>query len=338
MSFTINDIKKHLGPGLGLRKNRYLIEIPVPLVNGETLNILCQSAGLPERNISTTEMWHKGRKYQVRGETDYIGDYEISIVDDSSMRIRALFDGWLRKVDDSRPQKDDSILGTSFEEISPGLLENISDAISATEAVTDILSSRDKRQDFILGLFNDNSKYSRRNRTARRAPNLPNSTENFGPLGPADNAALPRTSAGRVSLSPTLSLCKCASVVENSCTITVISAVKLSSSGHICASVSWGCETADLDSFRADPMMIFPLTSVSPSLKDNTQTDVSQCPSACNSADGCATRRRGRNLACANSSSAARVKTVSTKGATNAKSVCDGVRFSLALPTIRPMV
>ncbi|NQU33998.1 MAG: hypothetical protein HQ521_12250, partial [Bacteroidetes bacterium] len=91
MSITINELRKHLGPGLGLRKNKYMLELPVPTVSGESLNILCQSAGLPERNISTTDLWHKGRKYTVRGETDFVGEYEISIVDDDKMTVRQLF-------------------------------------------------------------------------------------------------------------------------------------------------------------------------------------------------------------------------------------------------------
>ena len=79
--FNITELKKNLGPGLGLRKNRFLVEIPIPGIEGKTLNILCRSAGLPERNISTTQYWHKGRDYNVRGETDYVWQYEISIVD-----------------------------------------------------------------------------------------------------------------------------------------------------------------------------------------------------------------------------------------------------------------
>jgi len=99
----ITELKKHLGPGLGLRKNKYLVEIPAGPGNGFNMNILCQSAGLPERNISTTEIFHKGRKYQVRGETDFIGEWEISIIDDSAMTIRQAFDAWLYEVDNSKP-------------------------------------------------------------------------------------------------------------------------------------------------------------------------------------------------------------------------------------------
>ena len=113
-SFTIEDLKKHLGPGLGLRKNKYLLEIPIPGTAGQSLNILCRSAGLPERNMTTTEAFHRGRKYVMRGETDYGGSYEISIVDDSSMNIRKIFDQWLLKVDNTEP-KGIGQNGASFE-------------------------------------------------------------------------------------------------------------------------------------------------------------------------------------------------------------------------------
>lgn len=104
MNFSISSLKKHLGPGLGLRKNKYILEMPVPGMDGEMMSILCQSAGLPERNISTTEYWHKGRRYVVRGETDFVGEYEISIVDDSNMKIRNVFDHWLKMVDNTQPK------------------------------------------------------------------------------------------------------------------------------------------------------------------------------------------------------------------------------------------
>lgn len=155
--FNINQLKKHLGPGLGLRKNKYLIEIPVPTVDGETLNILCQSAGLPERNITTTEIWHKGRRYTVRGETDFIGEYEISIVDDSNMAIRKLFDSWLKQIDNTRPDKNSSLLGASFEDLSPGLLDEVESGVAAANSVINAIENPRQILDFTIG-FLDSAK------------------------------------------------------------------------------------------------------------------------------------------------------------------------------------
>jgi hypothetical protein len=150
MNFTISELKKHLGPGLGLRKNKYLLELPIPTVSGETINILCQSAGLPERNISTVEVWHKGRKYVVRGETDFGNEYEISIVDDDQMSIRKLFDVWLKSIDNTRPDKNSSILGASFEEISPNLIGELSSGVKLAGMVKNVLSSPSSFANFAI--------------------------------------------------------------------------------------------------------------------------------------------------------------------------------------------
>lgn len=145
MSLTITDLKKHLGPGLGLRKNKYLIEIPVPGVEGRTLNILCRSAGLPERNITTTSTFHKGRKYNMRSETDYTGTYEISVLDDSNMQIRKTFDGWMKRIDNSKP-KNSGILGASFEGVFDEITALADLASEAQDAITNPTS-------FFMGLL-----------------------------------------------------------------------------------------------------------------------------------------------------------------------------------------
>lgn len=157
MSITISDIKKHLGPGFGLRKNKYLLELPVPTVSGETINILCRSAGLPERNISSTDIWHKGRRYTVRGETDYVGSYEISIVDDSNMNIRKMFDVWLQQIDDTRPDKNSSLLGASFERAAPGLMNELEAGVRIANKVKNTVSNQRQLVDFAIGQLNQNS-------------------------------------------------------------------------------------------------------------------------------------------------------------------------------------
>lgn len=139
--FTIRELKQNLGPGLGLRKNRYMIEIPVPGIDGKTLNILCQSAGLPERDITVTTVWHQGRQYNVRGETNYKGEYEINIVDDSDMQIRKLFDTWLKQVDNSKP-KVEGILGNALKDAGMGgLVGNIKSAVKIANDVKNLVKN-----------------------------------------------------------------------------------------------------------------------------------------------------------------------------------------------------
>lgn len=148
--FSITELKKHLGPGLGLRKNRFLIEIPVPGIEGKTMNILCRSAGLPERNIHTATYWHKGRMYNVRGETDYVGEYEISIVDDSEMKIRNIFDTWMEQVDNSKPANQ-GIIGASFEKSMPGFLSELGSTIKTANQVKNLIKNPNQIKDWFIG-------------------------------------------------------------------------------------------------------------------------------------------------------------------------------------------
>ena len=150
MSINITDLKKALGPGLGLRKNRFLMELPIPGIEGRTMNILCRSAGLPERNINTTTVWHKGRQYNVRGETDYVGDYEISIVDDSGMRIRNVFDTWLEQVDNSKPANA-GILGASFEKAAPGFLSEVEGVVKTANQIKNLIKNPQQAVDWFIG-------------------------------------------------------------------------------------------------------------------------------------------------------------------------------------------
>jgi hypothetical protein len=150
--FTITDLKKHLGPGLGLRKNKYLIEIPVPGIEGRTLNILCQSAGLPERNITTTSVYRYGRRYTMRGETDYIGTYDVSILDDSNMAVRSIFDKWMRTIDNTKPVNA-GIAGASFEPGVADALSNISSGLEVANQIKNTIEDPLSSVDFFLGFI-----------------------------------------------------------------------------------------------------------------------------------------------------------------------------------------
>ena len=150
MSYNIRELKKALGPGLGLRKSNFLLELPVPTVEGQTINILCRSAGLPERNINFVTVWHKGRKYNMRGETDYIGEYEISIVDDSDMRIRKMFDTWLTQVDNTKPANE-GIIGASFEKAIPGFLSEASAFVKTANQVKNLIKNPKQALDWVIG-------------------------------------------------------------------------------------------------------------------------------------------------------------------------------------------
>lgn len=101
MTTTIRDLKNALGTGLGSRKNKYLLEISFADIDSARLNILCKTASLPQRTIEPVSAWCHGRKYNMRSETNYGGNYELTIVDDSDLTFRQFFDAWMKQIDDS---------------------------------------------------------------------------------------------------------------------------------------------------------------------------------------------------------------------------------------------
>ena len=120
MTTTIRDLKNALGTGLGSRKNKYLLEISFADIDSARLNILCKTASLPQRTIEPVSAWCHGRKYNMRSETNYGGNYELTIVDDSDLTFRQFFDAWMKQIDDSTTTVQDSIkeLSKSSDEIS----------------------------------------------------------------------------------------------------------------------------------------------------------------------------------------------------------------------------
>lgn len=135
---TIANLKNSLNSGT--RTNKYLLELPIEGGDSATLNILCKSAGFPERTMNITTIFHKGRKYTARGETDYGGTYEITIIDDSSMTYRKLFDEWMKRIDDSKPASA-GISGGSFEKAVGGVLKEINAGVKAIKMVKNVIQN-----------------------------------------------------------------------------------------------------------------------------------------------------------------------------------------------------
>jgi len=105
-------------------------------------------------------MWHKGRRYTLRGETDYGGDYEITIMDNSTMEIRQMFDAWLKLVDDSDLSTNNSY--SSYETLGDSIgesLNEITNSVSQLSNTVDSITSQFKSAtssisagiDFFLG-------------------------------------------------------------------------------------------------------------------------------------------------------------------------------------------
>ena len=139
MTTTISDLKAQLGTGMGLRKNKYMIELPYGNIDGSKFNILCKSASFPQREVDVQTVWHHGRKYNVRAEHNFSGDWQVTIYDDSKFTFRRFFDDWLSYIDDT--SKFYQIAGEQESSQSGSSLQNpFSHITNAVETVQNTIS------------------------------------------------------------------------------------------------------------------------------------------------------------------------------------------------------
>jgi hypothetical protein len=96
---NIRDIKHEIG--YGARTNRYLLEMSFRGLDSVKVSILCKTVDFPPKNIQVQTISKHGRKYNVRGETDYGQSVNMIFYEDSNLSIRRQFDAYLQIVDDS---------------------------------------------------------------------------------------------------------------------------------------------------------------------------------------------------------------------------------------------
>lgn len=158
---TINDLKNALGAGLGSRKNKYMIELSFKDFDSKKFNILCKSASLPERTIDTTSVYHHGRKYNIRSETNYTGTYEVTILDDDKLTLRKFFDAWMKQINDSKSYSTKVVSGsaqgglTKFGKIRQYIDKAQNFYEGAVQLYDDVVHIGDKLKDAANSLISD---------------------------------------------------------------------------------------------------------------------------------------------------------------------------------------
>lgn len=104
---TWRDLRSQLGRGAGSRTNKFLLEFTIPIhdsVHPWKWNILCKAVTFPQRSMHTASMWRFGRKYNLRGETNFNDSWALTFEEDSNLSLRRDLDRWFREIDDSRLQ------------------------------------------------------------------------------------------------------------------------------------------------------------------------------------------------------------------------------------------
>lgn len=105
---TWRDLRRELNRGMGARTNKYVLELEIPVIKKDPdpykLNVLCQAVSIPGKSLAVADVWRMGRKYRMRGETQFGDTWTVTFLDDSEHNLRQSFNWWLDDIDYSAIQ------------------------------------------------------------------------------------------------------------------------------------------------------------------------------------------------------------------------------------------
>jgi len=118
----------------GARSNKYKVNIPF---DDEDLNILVQTATFPGRTITPIEIYLRGRKVQLRGETNLENTIDISFYNTTDMKARKQIIDWMMIVHNNQYIPG----GSAFGQIGSALTSIVSGVKNIINDPTSLLSS-----------------------------------------------------------------------------------------------------------------------------------------------------------------------------------------------------
>jgi hypothetical protein len=93
---VINELLNEINHGAKL--NRYRITIPMVDNVAKRIDVTAQTASMPSKTITPTEVILRGRKVQVRGETNLENTWDLTFLNTDDMEVRQLFIDWMTVV------------------------------------------------------------------------------------------------------------------------------------------------------------------------------------------------------------------------------------------------
>ena len=120
--------------GSGARTNKFRILIPIG-DNGETFDILCQSASLPGKILTPVKMISKGRNYTLRGETSYDGNWSATIYNTDKMAEYKQMVRWMDEVHQHAVYREGilgglTVGGVNVSKAAQGITSGINQAVN----------------------------------------------------------------------------------------------------------------------------------------------------------------------------------------------------------------
>jgi len=92
----LNEIKN------GARTNRFRVTIPLASNNSRSYDISTISTSIPGRTINTAEVFVKGRKVPVRGETNLENTWDIQFYNDENLKFRHDIMKWMEEIHNNK--------------------------------------------------------------------------------------------------------------------------------------------------------------------------------------------------------------------------------------------
>lgn len=128
----------------GARSNKYRVYVPMFDSLGDELDILVQTASLPGKSLTPTEVVVKGRKCYLRGEMSFDGTWEMSFLNTEDMKERNYFLSWIDEIANTNMNSQGLLGGLSIGGIT------VNGVINTINSVVDIAN---QLQNNPLGIF-----------------------------------------------------------------------------------------------------------------------------------------------------------------------------------------
>ena len=102
----------------GARSNKYKVYIPMFDELGTDLDLLVQTASLPGKNLTPTEVVIKGRKCMLRGDMSFDGSWTMTFLNTEDMKARLYFLKWIDEISNTNMNTQGILGGLNVSGIS----------------------------------------------------------------------------------------------------------------------------------------------------------------------------------------------------------------------------
>ncbi len=124
--------------GQASRSNKY--QVFINMSNIDEIDILCTEAKLSGLISTPIEIWYRGRKEQIRGESTFNQTWSITFYNDSNLTFRRSFINWMREIHHTRANETGALekaIPSNLLGAVKGTYNNVKSAVEDVKSVID---------------------------------------------------------------------------------------------------------------------------------------------------------------------------------------------------------